>query len=84
MSQVQSLVEGASLKSCGDRAFSPCLFEPTMCGCVSASECLSQFILQQMGNDDEAKPNGDAVEPEEPEEEPELVAERLWGQVRFP
>lgn len=38
-------------------------------------------MLQQMGNDDETKPNGGAVEPEVPEEDAEVVAERLWGQV---
>lgn len=34
-----------------------------------------------MGDEDEDKPNGEAVQPEEPQEEPEAVAERLWGQV---
>jgi hypothetical protein len=38
-------------------------------------------MLQQMGNDDETKPSGEAVEPEVPEEDAEVVAERLWGQV---
>lgn len=38
------------------------------------------LLLSQMGNDD-AKPAGEAVEPQEPEEEPEVVAEGLWDQV---
>lgn len=33
------------------------------------------------GEDDDKQPNGEAVQPEEPQEEPEAVAERLWGQV---
>ncbi len=33
-----------------------------------------------MGND-ESKPTGEGMEPQEPEEDPEVVAERFWDQV---
>jgi hypothetical protein len=36
-----------------------------------------------MGDDKDTKPNGEALQPEEPLEEPEAVAERLWAQVGF-
>ncbi|CAL8464511.1 g4046 [Coccomyxa elongata] len=49
---------------------------------VNGNGYTSPLILQffQMGND-ETKPTGEAVEPQEPEEDPEVVAERLWDQV---
>ncbi|BDA49618.1 hypothetical protein COCOBI_14-2380 [Coccomyxa sp. Obi] len=49
---------------------------------VNGNGYTSPLILQffQMGND-ETKPAGEAVEPQEPEEDPEVVAEGLWDQV---